>query len=113
MQISELNLTKRRLLGGIAVTALGALLASCSDSSEEKPAESKTAPAAETTPAPAEAPAAKVEVPQPDGTVDMAEVLKPGTLPEMAMGDANAPVKIVEYMSMTCPHCANFHEKTF
>ncbi|MBD3838588.1 MAG: DsbA family protein, partial [Brevundimonas sp.] len=31
MQISELNLTKRRLLGGIAVTALGALLASCSD----------------------------------------------------------------------------------
>lgn len=125
MQISELNLTKRRLLGGIALTALGALLASCSDSSEEKPAESKTAPAAEeakpaaekpaaeTTPAPAEAPAAKVEVPQPDGTVDMAEVLKPGTLPEMAMGDANAPVKIVEYMSMTCPHCANFHEKTF
>ncbi len=28
------------------------------------------------------------------------------------MGDANAPVKIVEYMSMTCPHCAHFHETT-
>ncbi|WP_407819032.1 thioredoxin domain-containing protein, partial [Staphylococcus aureus] len=37
----------------------------------------------------------------------------PGPLPEAALGDANAPVKIVEYMSMTCPHCANFHNKTF
>ncbi len=28
------------------------------------------------------------------------------------MGDANAPVTIVEYASMTCPHCAAFHETT-
>jgi len=27
------------------------------------------------------------------------------------MGDANAPVTIVEYASMTCPHCRTFHEK--
>jgi len=26
------------------------------------------------------------------------------------MGDANAPVTIVEYASMTCPHCRSFHE---
>jgi protein-disulfide isomerase len=43
----------------------------------------------------------------------MAEVLKPGPLPEMVLGDANAKVTIVEYMSMTCPHCAHFHNTTF
>ena len=29
---------------------------------------------------------------------------------EMAMGDPNAPVTLVEYASLTCPHCANFHQ---
>ena len=43
----------------------------------------------------------------------MAAVIKPGSLPEMALGKEDAPVKIVEYMSMTCSHCANFHTKTF
>ena len=28
---------------------------------------------------------------------------------ERAMGDADAPVTIVEYASLTCPHCASFH----
>jgi protein-disulfide isomerase len=32
---------------------------------------------------------------------------------ERALGSADAPVTIVEYASMTCPHCANFHEQTF
>ncbi len=31
----------------------------------------------------------------------------------MALGEANAPVTIVEYMSTTCPHCATFHNNTF
>tara|TARA_R110002126_G_scaffold291778_1_gene457834 strand:- start:39297 stop:40112 length:816 start_codon:yes stop_codon:yes gene_type:complete len=54
-----------------------------------------------------------VDLPKSDGDVDMAEVLKPGPMEEMFLGDADAPVKIVEYMSMTCPHCANFHNNTF
>jgi protein-disulfide isomerase len=29
---------------------------------------------------------------------------------EQAMGDPNAPVTVVEYASLTCPHCATFHE---
>ncbi len=27
------------------------------------------------------------------------------------MGNVNAPVTIIEYASMTCPHCKSFHEK--
>jgi protein-disulfide isomerase len=29
------------------------------------------------------------------------------------LGAANAPVTIIEYASMTCPHCSHFHETTF
>lgn len=28
---------------------------------------------------------------------------------EMTLGDAKAPIEIIEYASFTCPHCANFH----
>jgi protein-disulfide isomerase len=38
---------------------------------------------------------------------------KPVYLPDMAVGSANAPVTIVEYASMSCPHCAAFHENVF
>lgn len=34
-------------------------------------------------------------------------------LPDKVLGDPNAPVEIIEYASMTCPHCASFHETTF
>ena len=53
------------------------------------------------------------ELPKAQGTVDMEDVLSPGPLPEMALGREDAPVTIIEYMSMTCPHCAAFHNETF
>jgi protein-disulfide isomerase len=31
---------------------------------------------------------------------------------DMVMGAANAPVTIIEYASLTCPHCARFHAET-
>lgn len=37
------------------------------------------------------------------------ELLKPGPMPELVLGKADAPITIVEYASMTCSHCANFH----
>jgi len=42
-----------------------------------------------------------------------ADVAKPMSLPDMALGPANAPVTITEYASMTCPHCAAFNEAVF
>ena len=43
----------------------------------------------------------------------LAELMKPGPLGDMAMGEENAPVTIIEYASMTCPHCAHFNDATF
>jgi protein-disulfide isomerase len=45
--------------------------------------------------------------------VSPAELMKPGPLGEMVLGDDKAPVTIIEYASMTCPHCANFHATTY
>src|SRR5947207_7295163 len=41
------------------------------------------------------------------------DVAKPVSLPDIALGPANANVTITEYASMTCPHCAAFTEKVF
>ena len=41
------------------------------------------------------------------------DVAKPMSLPDMALGPANATVTITEYASMTCPHCAAFNEAVF
>jgi protein-disulfide isomerase len=42
-----------------------------------------------------------------------AELLVPGPLGEQEVGSATAPVTIIEYASMTCPHCAQFHETVY
>jgi protein-disulfide isomerase len=42
-----------------------------------------------------------------------ADVAKPQSLPDMALGPANSPVTITEYASMTCPHCAQFDKVVF
>lgn len=46
-------------------------------------------------------------------SVDLEELLIPGPLGDKILGDENAPVTIVEYASMTCGHCANFHKNTW
>jgi len=108
------TLSRRTALSLLAVSA-AALVVACSDSSEAPKAEAPAAPAAppataQTPPAgEATPPAAAVEAPKSAGSVDMAKLLEPGALPDMALGNADAPVTIVEYASMTCPHCAHFH----
>jgi len=40
-------------------------------------------------------------------------VMAPGPLPENALGRDDAPVTVIEYASMTCSHCAEFHTTVF
>ncbi len=47
------------------------------------------------------------------GAYDLAEMMKPGPLPEITLGKDDAPVTVVEYASMTCSHCAHFHHEVF
>ena len=39
-------------------------------------------------------------------------LMMPSPLGELVLGRADAPVTIIEYASMTCPHCARFHQTT-
>ncbi|TWI29947.1 DsbA family protein [Paracoccus sulfuroxidans] len=34
-------------------------------------------------------------------------------LPDIVLGDENAPVTVIEYASFTCSHCQAFHEENF
>jgi len=91
------TLPRRTVL--LSMLAAPIALASCSDSGGG-------ASQAET---PATPPA---NAPRASGTVDMAKLLEEGALPEKVLGNADAPVTILEYASMTCGHCANFHNNT-
>ena len=48
-----------------------------------------------------------------DGKVDVKELMAPDALPDSWVGKADAPITIVEYASMTCSHCAAFHNETY
>lgn len=43
----------------------------------------------------------------------LAEVMKPGPLPEFSIGREDAPVTIIKYASMTCPYCRKFQAEVF
>jgi protein-disulfide isomerase len=96
---------RRNLLLGLAgLPAAGLLLSGCDDSDAASP----TAQATDTMKTSATA----AEAPQPEGSVDIDKLMQPGALPDMQLGKDDAPVTIVEYASMTCPHCAHFDVTT-
>ena len=79
---------RNMILGGVAVVGLGgwALTSNLGGgSSTALPASSNGAANAQTTDANA------------------------STIPDMVLGNPDAPVTVVEYASYTCPHCARFH----
>lgn len=43
----------------------------------------------------------------------VADVMRPGPLPEFSMGRADAPVTIIKYASLTCPFCKRFQADVF
>jgi protein-disulfide isomerase len=45
--------------------------------------------------------------------VPVEELMKPGALPELTLGPADAKVTVVEYASMTCGHCAHFAKEVW
>ncbi|WP_158008214.1 DsbA family protein [Methyloceanibacter methanicus] len=44
---------------------------------------------------------------------DMAHLMETGPLDDIVLGDPTAGTVIVEYASMTCPHCAHFYTEVF
>jgi protein-disulfide isomerase len=66
---------------------------------------------APSTPATPSTPPATAETPTPPAAGG--ELMQAGPLGDKALGDANAPVTIIEYASMTCSHCAHFANTTF
>jgi protein-disulfide isomerase len=46
-------------------------------------------------------------------TVNVADLMAPGPLPDRALGAEKASVTVVEYASMTCSHCAKFHTTVY
>jgi protein-disulfide isomerase len=98
------SLPRRQVLAALLAVPTMAALVACSESDEAKAQDPKAADPA--------APAKPGQAPKSLASVDMAKLLEPGTLPEQAIGKPDAKVTIVEYASMTCPHCAHFHATT-
>jgi protein-disulfide isomerase len=80
-------ITRRNLLWGASVVAIIAAVGGIEALLEAQPAAAQSATAA--------------------------ELLIPPPLGDRTLGKDDAPVTIVEYASMTCPHCAHFHETTY
>jgi protein-disulfide isomerase len=110
-----------RLLAAVAIAGFGAALAACSDGTDKEASKTQTttsemaksSTAGAIDPIKTAATTPDVKVPTPDGKVDIEKLMEPGALPDISIGKDDAKVTIVEYMSMTCPHCARFHNDIF
>jgi protein-disulfide isomerase len=89
-----------RLLAAVAITGLGAAFFGTANAEDAKKIDPIQTNATE-------------PAPKSEASVDVAKLMAPGPLPEMSIGKDDAKVTIVEYMSMTCPHCARFENTVF
>jgi protein-disulfide isomerase len=58
-------------------------------------------------------PAAALAAPDALTPAEVAALDGPQALPDVVEGRADAPATIIEYASMTCSHCAAFHEEVW
>ena len=99
---TTVDISRRNLLIGTAavvIVAAGGGFYAWSQGRAPSPASPATpaTPAATSTPSP----------------VAATELMVPGPLGEQSIGKDDAPVTVIEYASMTCPHCAHFHETVY
>jgi protein-disulfide isomerase len=71
------------------------------------------APSGAPKPSPPPALAAPAAVAAPTVMVPLDQLMSIGPLPDIAQGSPSAAITIIEYASMTCSHCAAFHESTW
>jgi protein-disulfide isomerase len=93
-------LAPARFLRPLALAALSLGLGGYAFADEAK------APAPGLTP-----PAAAVIAPTVTAPID--QLMSIGPLPDLVQGSPSAPNTIIEYASMTCSHCAAFHDTTW
>ncbi len=117
----------KKLVIGAAILSLSLLLAGCgADGLPPTASVSKDASSAGSAfPSVAAAPKDQSPGPAPDASAapangrevivkpTIADIMSPSPLPEASFGKPNAPVTIVQYASMTCPHCRKFHMEVF
>ena len=57
---------------------------------------------------------AGVAMTAPGAEIDMAKLMDPaGDVPDHPVGNADAKVVVIEYLSPSCPHCAAFHTDVY
>ncbi|MEM7193206.1 MAG: DsbA family protein [Pseudomonadota bacterium] len=56
---------------------------------------------------------APADATEPANNPELANLMAEGPLEDIVLGDPNGDVVIVEYASMTCPHCAHFYTDVF
>jgi protein-disulfide isomerase len=107
---------------GLLILSLLLVLGGCSGDVSTLAGNSDTASAQLVTGSTSDTPAFNPFSDQPETSIgrreviehpSIEEIMKPGPLPEMALGRADAPVTIVQYASMTCPYCRKFHVEAF
>lgn len=81
-----ITFTRRRFAASAVALATLPIMARAEDAATETPAETQATPPAD--------PAPEAAMPE---------------VRDFSLGDPDAPVKITEYASFTCPHCADFH----
>lgn len=96
---------KGTLYGFISIAFFAAFLGLVFLSIQQGNAEETTAPKTIGDVVKAETPASDVPV--------LPDVIMTLALADRSIGDINAPVTITEYASMTCSHCAHFHNTIF
>jgi protein-disulfide isomerase len=98
----------RLIRTALAISLAFAIAPACAQEAEDAQDQAQTETAV--TAAPAETADAAPGAPADDAMMTPI----PAASPDAAtLGDADAPVTIVEYASTTCPHCANFHATLF